>query len=92
MNILIWLILGGVIGWLASVIMRTQERHPPEHRGGHRGRPDWRLADQPAGGRGKPSIKGTSVWRGWEYRCWGAIILPGDRQPCFRTGRTRFIT
>jgi len=25
MNILIWLILGGVIGWLASVIMRTQE-------------------------------------------------------------------
>ena len=25
MNILIWLIMGGVIGWLASVIMRTQE-------------------------------------------------------------------
>ena len=25
MNILIWLIVGGVIGWLASVIMRTQE-------------------------------------------------------------------
>jgi uncharacterized membrane protein YeaQ/YmgE (transglycosylase-associated protein family) len=25
MNILIWLILGGVIGWLASVVMRTQE-------------------------------------------------------------------
>jgi uncharacterized membrane protein YeaQ/YmgE (transglycosylase-associated protein family) len=25
MNILLWLILGGVIGWLASVIMRTQE-------------------------------------------------------------------
>lgn len=25
MNILMWLILGGVIGWLASVIMRTQE-------------------------------------------------------------------
>jgi uncharacterized membrane protein YeaQ/YmgE (transglycosylase-associated protein family) len=25
MNIIIWLILGGVIGWLASVIMRTQE-------------------------------------------------------------------
>jgi len=25
MNILIWLIMGAVIGWLASVIMRTQE-------------------------------------------------------------------
>jgi uncharacterized membrane protein YeaQ/YmgE (transglycosylase-associated protein family) len=25
MNILIWLIVGGVIGWLASVIMRSQE-------------------------------------------------------------------
>jgi uncharacterized membrane protein YeaQ/YmgE (transglycosylase-associated protein family) len=25
MNILIWLIMGGIIGWLASVIMRTQE-------------------------------------------------------------------
>ena len=25
MNILIWLIMGGVIGWLASVIMRTKE-------------------------------------------------------------------
>jgi uncharacterized membrane protein YeaQ/YmgE (transglycosylase-associated protein family) len=25
MNILIWLIVGGIIGWLASVIMRTQE-------------------------------------------------------------------
>lgn len=25
MNILIWLILGGVIGWLASIIMRTRE-------------------------------------------------------------------
>ena len=25
MNILIWLIVAGVIGWLASVIMRTQE-------------------------------------------------------------------
>jgi len=25
MNILIWLIIGGIIGWLASVIMRTQE-------------------------------------------------------------------
>jgi uncharacterized membrane protein YeaQ/YmgE (transglycosylase-associated protein family) len=25
MNILVWLIVGGVIGWLASVIMRTQE-------------------------------------------------------------------
>jgi len=25
MNILIWLIMGGVIGWLASVIMRSQE-------------------------------------------------------------------
>ena len=25
MNILIWLIVGGVIGWLASIIMRTQE-------------------------------------------------------------------
>ena len=25
MNILIWLVVGGVIGWLASVIMRTQE-------------------------------------------------------------------
>ena len=25
MNILIWLIMGGVIGWLASVVMRTQE-------------------------------------------------------------------
>ena len=25
MNILIWLIVGGVIGWLASVIMRTRE-------------------------------------------------------------------
>ena len=25
MNILIWLILGGVIGWLAGVIMRTRE-------------------------------------------------------------------
>jgi uncharacterized membrane protein YeaQ/YmgE (transglycosylase-associated protein family) len=25
MNILLWLIVGGVIGWLAGVIMRTQE-------------------------------------------------------------------
>ncbi len=25
MNILIWLIVGGIIGWLASVIMHTQE-------------------------------------------------------------------
>ena len=25
MNILIWLIMGAIIGWLASVIMRTQE-------------------------------------------------------------------
>ena len=25
MNILIWLIMGGIIGWLASVIMRSQE-------------------------------------------------------------------
>jgi uncharacterized membrane protein YeaQ/YmgE (transglycosylase-associated protein family) len=25
MNILIWLIVGGVIGWLASIIMRTEE-------------------------------------------------------------------
>ncbi len=25
MNILIWLIVGGIIGWLASIIMRTQE-------------------------------------------------------------------
>jgi len=25
MNILIWLVVGAVIGWLASVIMRTQE-------------------------------------------------------------------
>jgi uncharacterized membrane protein YeaQ/YmgE (transglycosylase-associated protein family) len=25
MNILIWLIMGGIIGWLASVIMRMQE-------------------------------------------------------------------
>jgi len=28
MNILIWLIMGGVIGWLASVMMRTQESIP----------------------------------------------------------------
>jgi uncharacterized membrane protein YeaQ/YmgE (transglycosylase-associated protein family) len=25
MNILIWLIVGGIIGWLASVLMRTRE-------------------------------------------------------------------
>ncbi|MBV8805468.1 MAG: GlsB/YeaQ/YmgE family stress response membrane protein [Sinobacteraceae bacterium] len=25
MNFLIWLIVGGIIGWLAGVIMRTQE-------------------------------------------------------------------
>ncbi|HEY6482778.1 MAG TPA: GlsB/YeaQ/YmgE family stress response membrane protein [Steroidobacteraceae bacterium] len=25
MNIIIWLIVGGIIGWLASLIMRTQE-------------------------------------------------------------------
>lgn len=25
MNILIWLIMGGIIGWLASLIMRTNE-------------------------------------------------------------------
>ncbi len=25
MNIIIWLILGGIIGWLASIIMRTRE-------------------------------------------------------------------
>jgi len=31
MNILIWLIMGGIIGWLASVIMRTQGRASAEH-------------------------------------------------------------
>jgi len=26
MNIIIWLIIGGVVGWLASIIMRTNGR------------------------------------------------------------------
>lgn len=25
MNILVWLIVGGIIGWLASILMRTRE-------------------------------------------------------------------
>lgn len=26
MNIIIWLVIGGLIGWLASVVMRTDDR------------------------------------------------------------------
>ena len=30
MGIIIWLIVGGIIGWLASLIMKTDAQHPAD--------------------------------------------------------------
>jgi uncharacterized membrane protein YeaQ/YmgE (transglycosylase-associated protein family) len=47
MNFIIWLVIGGIIGWLASMIMKTdaQQGVDPERRRRHRRRDARRLAD-----------------------------------------------
>jgi len=39
MNLLLMLIVSGVVGWLASIVMKTNgDGHDRQHRRGHRGR------------------------------------------------------
>ncbi len=46
-NFIVWLIVGGVVGWLASLIMRTDAQQGifSEHHRGHRRRGTRRMVD-----------------------------------------------